>query len=127
MSFIFVYNADTGLSNLLADVAHKVFSPSTYPCKLCGLTYGPLGMKRKWRSFVENLGRPVQFLHRDEFRTQTGLSEIPLPAIFVRQQDGEVVVWVSADEINSMRTLDALMDAIRPRPEVALHGNEPDV
>ncbi|MCF7977351.1 hypothetical protein U5801_08255 [Lamprobacter modestohalophilus] len=42
---IFVYNADTGLFNQLADAAHKAFSADTYACNLCRVTYGLLTEK----------------------------------------------------------------------------------
>jgi len=35
---LFVYNADTGRFNRLADAAHKVLSPQAYQCVLCKVT-----------------------------------------------------------------------------------------
>ena len=35
---LFVYNADTGLFNALADSAHKILSPQTYQWVLCEVT-----------------------------------------------------------------------------------------
>ena len=36
-TLVFVYNADSGVFNALADAAHKIFSPRTYACNLCAL------------------------------------------------------------------------------------------
>jgi hypothetical protein len=52
---LFVYNADSGLFNLMSDIAHKVFAPATYPCNLCAFTHSPLGMRREWKSFLDSL------------------------------------------------------------------------
>ena len=51
-TLLFVYNADSGKLNALKDAIHKVVKPSTYPCSLCTVTYGNLGMKRTWKTFI---------------------------------------------------------------------------
>ncbi len=55
---IFVYNADSGLLNAVKDAIHKAISPSTYPCRLCGLTFGAVRMKSAWKEFIDGLGLP---------------------------------------------------------------------
>ncbi len=81
-SLLFVYNADSGLFNTLADIGHKLFAPDSYPCDLCALTHGYLREKAQWRRFVEELGVPCQFLHRDQFRHRYPDDTTPLPASF---------------------------------------------
>ena len=81
---VFVYNADSGLFNAMADAAHKVFSPDTYACNLCKVTYGWMTEKRAWRAFVEQLPMPVGFLHRDELRRDFPALFIALPAVLRR-------------------------------------------
>ena len=49
---IFIYNAESGLFNAVSDYLHKVISPDTYACSLCQITYGNLGMKKKWKDFL---------------------------------------------------------------------------
>lgn len=61
----------------------KVVSPSTYPCRLCALTYGLATMRPRWRSFVEGLGVLVEFLHRDEFRERYGEAEAGFPSAYI--------------------------------------------
>ena len=111
---IFVYNADSGLFNSLTDLAHKLFSPQTYQCNLCALTYSTIGMRRDWKAFIENIEFPLLFLHRDEFYRQYKHTEADLPAVFVLEDD-RVQVWISADEINGLPSIDALKALIIKR------------
>jgi hypothetical protein len=106
-ALVFVYNADSGVFNALADAAHKIFSPGTYACNLCALTHTAFGMRGEWKRFLEGLGRPLEFLHADELSSRYGLKDVPLPAVF--EKDGEGLrVAVSAYEINACETLEEL-------------------
>ncbi|MDX1779460.1 MAG: hypothetical protein R3339_11320, partial [Thermodesulfobacteriota bacterium] len=82
---LFVYNADTGLFSVITDYAHKIISPKTYPCNLCALTYGNMGMNNKWKDFISHLKVSFGFLHRDEFVKQYASQETQLPAAFLKQ------------------------------------------
>jgi hypothetical protein len=86
---LFVYNADSGLFNTLADIGHKIFSPATYPCALCAITHGVLAERAEWRTFVQSLGVTCEFLHRDQFSAQFPDVQAALPAIF-RLHDGRL-------------------------------------
>lgn len=106
-TLVFVYNADSGVFNALADAAHKIFSPRTYACNLCALTHTAFGMRGEWKSFLEGLGRPLEFLHADELKSRYGLKDVRLPAVF--EKDGASLrVAVSADEINACGSLEEL-------------------
>ena len=105
---IFVYNADSGPFALLKDYVHKIVSPDTYPCSLCQITFGNLGMKRAWRRFVQALPYPAVFLHRDELAAQyPALSDLALPAVIL-DDDGAMRVLVSAEELDRTPELGAL-------------------
>jgi hypothetical protein len=106
-ALVFVYNADSGVFNALADVAHKIFSPDTYACNLCALTHTAFGMRGEWRRFLEGLGVPLEFLHADELRSRYGLKDVPLPAVFERE-GASLRVAISAEEINACGTLEEL-------------------
>jgi hypothetical protein len=80
---VFVYNADRGFFNMMADISHKVLSPSTYPCNLCALTHGAFSMRKEWRDFLAKIKPPLTFLHRDEFRKEFKLED-DLPAIYIK-------------------------------------------
>ncbi len=110
---LFVYNADSGLLNFVLDAAHKLFSPSTYPCSLCALTYTPTGLPR-WRRFVKTLPGAVEFLHKDEFSEQYGAGDARLPAAYV--WDGQALqLWITAEEMNEFQSLNELITAVSHR------------
>lgn len=104
---IFVYNADGGYWNGLKDLAHKTFSPDTYPCRLCDLTYSGAWMRSDWQTFVESLPATSEFLHKDEMEEAYGSISIPLPAVFQRVAS-KPVKWISAMEMNACTTLSEL-------------------
>lgn len=104
---IFVYNAEGGVFNQLADAAHKIFSPSTYACNLCAITHGNFGVNKEWRAFLETLPVEPEFLHADEFKRKYLPENAELPAIFERKNGG-VVLLVDADTINKCRSVEDL-------------------
>lgn len=111
---LFVYNADSGLFNTLADIGHKLFSPGTYQCRLCAITYGLLREREQWRGFVETLGVPCEFLHRDQFRDRFPECAAPLPAVF-RLTRGSPEQCASAADIGACAGLAELMALIQRR------------
>ncbi len=113
-SLVFVYNADRGLFNALADTAHKLISPGTYQCNLCAITHGAVRMHQQWKTFLEGLDVPLEFLHRDELQAIYGIRDARLPAIF-RRVDHQLAPWIDAETINACHSLDELQDLIRQR------------
>lgn len=113
-TIIFVYNADSGLFNTLTDMAHKVFSPQTYACNLCAITYGNFGIRTEWKEFLETLHVPLEFLHRDEFESRYGRKDSLLPAVFVQTGD-HIELFIGSAEINSCRSIEDLEKLIRER------------
>ena len=111
-ALVFVYNAAGGLFNVVADAAHKIFSPGTYQCQLCALTHSTFGMRQGWKRFLETLDRPLEFLHADELEERYGVSRVPLPAVFERE-GGRMEVLLDAASINACRTLDDLQQLVR--------------
>lgn len=110
----FVYNADSGFFNLMADVAHKTFSPSTYPCQLCALTHGAFSMRKDWRDFLNKLKFPMRFLHRDDFRKETNRAD-ELPAIFFGKQGDDIQVLVDSQTIKNITGLEDLKRVIHEK------------
>ena len=108
---IFVYNADSGVFNLMTDIAHKIFSPQTYACNLCAITHSNFGMRKEWKVFLDTLDTPMEFLHADEFKNKYSLEKAELPAIF-KEKDGVINLMVSAAEINNCQTLEDLKKLI---------------
>jgi hypothetical protein len=110
-----VYNADGGILSALGDMVHKIVSPSTYPCSLCALTYGPFSMRREWREFLSGLRYAKIFLYRDELRSDLGMSGLALPAILRACGPGEPEVLVSAAELDALSDLAPLIALVEAR------------
>lgn len=108
---VFVYNADSGLFNTVSDIAHKIFSPDTYACNLCAITYGNFSMRTEWKEYLESIEAEFEFLHRDELAEKYGIAAIPLPAVLLK--NGEIPTeWINAAEINRCRSLEDLRQLI---------------
>ncbi|MCU0433598.1 MAG: hypothetical protein MUC87_09115 [Bacteroidia bacterium] len=106
-TLIFVYNADAKITSAAFDFLHKIISPSTYPCKLCEITYGTFSMVKEWKDFIATLPLPVKFLHRDEWQQLTGRSSDTLPAAFL-QQGNEYSLWIEAERMNAFELEDLM-------------------
>lgn len=104
---VFVYNADSGVFNLAADIAHKIFSPQTYACNLCAITHSNFGMRKEWKSYLESLENPLEFLHADEFKEKYGIEKVSLPAIFI-EESGSLRQIAAAPQINECRSIEDL-------------------
>ena len=111
---LFVYNADSGVLNALKDLVHKNVSPKTYQCNLCALTFINVGMRGDWEEFIDGLGYPVEFLHRDELRGRAGVDDVCLPAVLRKDPVGASVL-IPAEEINDLSTLDELKGLVSIR------------
>jgi hypothetical protein len=117
-SLVFVYKADSGMFNLLADIAHKIFSPQTYACQLCSITHGNLKMHEEWRTFIHSLPIACDFMHRDEFLKVHSEFEDELPAVYLRST-GKLQLCVNAKEINQCENLLELKNLIQSTCVVA--------
>ncbi|HAV77761.1 MAG TPA: hypothetical protein DCX53_10470 [Anaerolineae bacterium] len=109
---IFVYNADGGIINMVKDLIHKNVSPETYPCSLCAVTFDNFGMKREWKHFVSQLGREVEFLHRDELEKKYAIKDVPLPAAFIHCMDEEPELWLDSEKMDSCKSLGDLKNLV---------------
>lgn len=112
---LFVYNASPGLGHALLDSVHKVVSPGTYPCRLCGLTYGLTSMRPEWKRFLQTLPLPARFLYRPELpAAYPQLVGEPLSAIFIEDAAGRVEPLITAAEMQPLE-LPGLMALLRQR------------
>jgi len=106
---IIIYNAESGIFNSLSDYVHKIVSPETYQCSLCGLTYGNLGMEVKWKNYLQQLTLPVSFKYKNQRQ------EIPekfvqtaLPVILFKK-NGTIKELLNSHEINAAVNLEELI------------------
>ncbi len=107
-TLIFVYNADSGLISAFADGISKIISPQTYQCRLCSLTFGTALMKTPWREFIDSLGVPVEFLHRDEFTEKYEYKGAKFPSAYMKR-GARLSVFISQEEMDALESLDELM------------------
>ena len=112
IKLVFVYNADSGLFNTMADIGHKLFSPQTYQCDLCTMTHGYFQARKEWKSFIDTLDIPTEFLHRDEFRRRYTDNKDKLPAVFVASTTG-LKIFLPADAISQCNDLDGLQSQLK--------------
>lgn len=112
---LFVYALDGGLFDEVSNFAHKVFSPKTYPCKLCTLTNGLLGAKREWSEFISSLGVETEFLHRDGFLKRFPTEQYVLPAVFQLNGKDHLEVMISSEEMSACNDLGSLMSLVSER------------
>jgi len=110
---IFVYNADSGVFNLMTDIAHKIFSPQTYACNLCAITHSNFGMKKEWKEYLESLDTELEFLHADEFKQKYSFGKVELPAIF-RAENARLILAVDARTINECKSVGDLKKCLQP-------------
>jgi hypothetical protein len=61
---IFVYRADSGRLSSLIDSARKLLMIDG--CALCTITHGLAGERGEWKSCRDEIGVPVDYVHRDE-------------------------------------------------------------
>jgi hypothetical protein len=108
-ALIFVYYADSSPLAQALDFLHKIFSPATYACNLCRVTYGSFRVKKEWQKFIESLPFRTIFYYRDElWHRYPHLAATPLPAIFAEREDGGVELLAGAQELNAQPSVEAM-------------------
>jgi len=114
---IFIYNADSGLRNMILDSAHKIFSPSTYECSLCDITYGAFTENYVWRKFRKESDLQMEFLHKDEFATAYASKfryKFSFPIVLLRI-NSELEVLVKTEELDAVKSAGELIALIEER------------
>jgi hypothetical protein len=124
---IFVYNADAGGPlRGLKDTLHKTFRKSTYQCNLCQVTFGAFGMKKEWKSFVNDLDNPVEFmkkdkfkfefLHKDEFEDKYLIKNAKFPSAYLEKEHG-LEVFITQEEMNAVKSIEELKNLVNIKIE----------
>ena len=115
-TLIVAWNAHSGWQHAVMDSLHKWVSPQTYSCKLCRLTYGAVGPRESWKSFLESLDRDVLFYHKDEFPAEAfgGTHPTDFPFILEYHQKAWQVL-LSPGELDQINTLEALLEVLRQK------------
>ncbi len=113
-TLIFVYNANSGIKNLAIDVAHKLFSPKTYTCNLCALTYNTFTENIIWKDFRSRTNLNFEFLHSDQFEAKYPNKTFSYPIILNRNKNS-LDIFLSKDEINSLSSVEELIFTIESK------------
>ena len=111
---IFVYNAKSGKFYVWLDIAHKLISPNTYPCKLCDITYGISSENNTWKHFREASNIDMIFLHSDEFENAYGKAQakkFELPVI-LEDNAGQLKELISKEDFKNINSSETLIEKI---------------
>lgn len=114
---LFIYNANSGRRNALLDSMHKVFSPSTYDCRLCEITFGVLTENKIWKKFRQESAHDMVFLHKDEYAQQYASKfghAFTFPIVLVEGSNG-LEVLISTEELNQLKTPEELIGLLKER------------
>lgn len=123
---LLVYNADSGLINMLMHAVHKQLFPETYPCSLCAITYGAVSMRSEWKAFLDNLPAEVVFHHKDDFTEAFpvlgtgGAQEVSLPSILLEKAGEMPKVLVADKELDATADTTELMARVKAALDLAL-------
>ncbi len=85
---IFVFDAESGSLSAFFDSARKALKLGG--CALCSITHGLTGEKSDWRDCREEIGVPIEYVHRDEVSPELRQAAGTLPAV-VAVVDGELI------------------------------------
>ena len=112
MILIFVYNANSGKLNALLDAGHKLFSPSTYPCNLCALTYDTFSEGTIWKNFRKESHLTMEFYHKNDFEVTFPNVKILYPCIL--KLEGNELTTVLTDEVlNEISEVETLIEKLK--------------
>jgi len=114
MVLLFVYNIDRGNLSDMSDYCHSMTSAKTPRCNLFALISSPVGVKKAWKRFINDLDFPSKFLHRDEFFQLCGTQKLSVPAVYI-QSGKSFHEIINTDEINRLDSTDILIGLVTQR------------
>ena len=113
---VFIYNTKSGTVNSLIDWAHKIVSPDTYECSLCGITYDNLGKRDEWAAFLKDLKIKSSFIYKDQIINDQKLKDASLPCAYLKKSN-DIRLLISSDEMNAYKDLEELIVSLRKKLE----------
>jgi len=108
---IFVFNCDRGNLSGIKDYSQKLSQDKGPGCNLFALISSPVGIKKGWKRYIQELGIPCRFLHHDEYEEEFGALLTPLPAVFFHDQKTKTL-FISADELGRVMTMEDLTELV---------------
>lgn len=114
MKLLFIYNANSGKLNALFDAGHKLFSPSTYKCSLCALTYDTFTENTVWKTYRKESNIDMVFYHKDEFENVFPKETFQYPVI-LQEKNNHFLEFISNKSIRSIEEIEDLIKLIRSK------------
>ena len=114
MTLLFIYNANSGKLNALFDAGHKLFSPSTYPCSLCDLTYDTLTENTSWKTFRKESDLNMEFYHKDEFEAKFPNVKMMYPTV-LKLESNQLTTVLTDGVLNEISDVEALIEKLNSR------------
>ena len=105
---VFVFNCDRGNLSAIKDYSQRLSDEKAPLCNLLFLISSPVGIKKGWKRYIQELRVPARFLHHDEYEEEFGELLTPLPAVFLHT-DRSRSLFISADELNRLQEVEDLM------------------
>jgi hypothetical protein len=105
---IFVFNCDRGNLSALKDYSQTQNDDRIHGCTLLSLISSPVGIKKSWKRYMQELKVPARFLHHDEYEEEFGALLTPLPAVFLHNRKTRSL-FISADELSRIQSVEDLM------------------
>ena len=99
---LFIYNAQSATIHLLKDSIHKIFSPATYPCNLCLITYGSFKLNAEWKNFLFSTSLRLEFLHKDEFLVRYPNVKSSFPVAFKVDNENQLVELITTQKMQEI-------------------------
>ena len=93
------------------DFAHKIISPTTYPCDLCALTHGHFGERKEWINFLQESNFKIEFHHIEDFEQKYNIED-EYPIIYTRMEDSLKPI-LNAKEIAAIKDVNELMHKLK--------------
>lgn len=112
MTLLFVYNANSGKINTLFDIGHKLFSPKTYQCSLCALTYETFSEDTIWKSFREESSIAMEFYHKDEFEVKFPNEAIRY-SVVLKYESGQLTSIINHKYLNKTSCVEELINQLK--------------
>lgn len=112
MTLLFIYNSNSGSLNALLDAGHKLFSPSTYKCRLCALTHDVFSENETWKTFRTETHYPMEFYHKDEFEVKFPGVNMMYPTI-LKLENQQLTTVINPDILNEIIEVDGLIKKLK--------------
>lgn len=111
---LFVYSVDRGNLSAMADYHQSSASVKSPRCNLHALVFSPVGMKKAWKRFINDISIPSRFLYHDEFQQVSGEQNPALPAVYIHSGKS-LYLLISDEEINRIGSTDVLIGLVTQR------------